>query len=97
MASLNAAHLKLRGPTDVLAFYMGEPDPERRAFNLGEIVVSYETAQREAAARCIPVEEELSRYCLHGFLHLLGYDDHSKRARAAMFRVQEQALRSSTR
>ena len=92
IASLNATHLKVHGPTDVLAFAMGELDPERRAFNCGEIVVSFETAQREAAARGIPVEEELSRYCLHGFLHLLGYDDNSKRAREAMFQVQEKAL-----
>src|SRR4051812_21054498 len=49
--SLNAAHLKERGPTDVLSFPMGEMDLERGAYHLGEIVVSFETAQREAEAR----------------------------------------------
>ncbi|MGD0094401.1 MAG: rRNA maturation RNase YbeY, partial [Planctomycetota bacterium] len=83
---------KLRGATDVLAFAMGEPDPERRAFNLGEIVVSYETAQREATARGLAVEEELGRYCLHGLLHLLGYEDQDRAARKAMLRVQEALL-----
>jgi rRNA maturation RNase YbeY len=92
IAALNLAHLKLHGPTYVLAFDIAELDPERRAFNLGAVVVSFQTARREARARGIRVEEELSRYCLHGFLHLLGYEDDSKAARAAMCRVQESLL-----
>jgi len=92
IASLNTRHLKVRGPTDVLAFTMGELDPERRALNLGEIVVSFETARREAGKRGIAIEEELGRYCLHGFLHLLGHEDNSRTARQAMFLVQEKAL-----
>jgi probable rRNA maturation factor len=71
---------------------MSEFDPERRAFNLGEIVVSFQTARREAAARGLPVTEELGRYCVHGFLHLLGYEDDKKSAREALFRIQEGAI-----
>ena len=92
MAALNAAHLKHKGPTDVLAFSMGEEDPERKAFFLGEIVVSFQTAAREAAARSLPVEEELSRYCVHGFLHLLGYLDDTPARRRAMTAMQEKVL-----
>jgi probable rRNA maturation factor len=89
---LNAAHLKERGPTDVLSFPMGETDFERSAYHLGEIVVSFDTARREAAARDIPLETELSRYCVHGFLHLLGYEDATTTQREEMFALQEKAL-----
>jgi probable rRNA maturation factor len=93
ISELNVAHLKVRGPTDVLSFPMGEVDPERKAYNLGEIVVSHETAAREAAARKLPRDEELCRYCVHGFLHLLGYEDTTAAQRKAMFVVQEKALK----
>ncbi len=93
IAKLNQTHMKHAGPTDVLSFPMGEPDPERGAFNLGEIVASFETAQREASARDISFEEELSRYCVHGFLHLLGYDDDTAAHQKEMFAVQEKSLR----
>jgi probable rRNA maturation factor len=89
---LNLAHRHAAGPTDVLAFPMGEPDLERRAFLLGEIAVSFETAAREAAARGLRRDEELARYVVHGFLHLLGYEDGPKARRRAMERVQERAL-----
>jgi probable rRNA maturation factor len=92
IARLNAAHLKHKGPTDVLSFPLGEFDPERCVFNLGEIVVSYETAQHEALARNLPYEEEMLRYCIHGFLHLIGYDDSTKTQREEMFKVQEKAV-----
>lgn len=96
IAALNREHLKHAGPTDVLSFPMGEADPERGAFHLGEIVASYETAQREAAARKITFEEELGRYCVHGFLHLLGYDDDTAPRRREMLGVQEKAVGKSS-
>ena len=94
IAALNQSHLKHVGPTDVLSFPMGEIDPERNALNLGEIVVSFETAQRESAARKITFEAELGRYCVHGFLHLLGYDDDTPPRRREMNAVQEKAVLS---
>jgi len=92
IAKLNEAHLRHEGSTDVLSFPMGEIDPERRVFNLGEIVVSSETATREAGERKLPYEQELSRYCVHGFLHLLGYEDDTRTQREEMFAIQEKAL-----
>jgi len=41
------------GPTDVLSFPMLEHGPVRRAFHLGEIVVSFDTAREEAAAAVV--------------------------------------------
>ena len=92
IARLNRRHLKHSGPTDVLSFPMGEFDPERQAYNLGEIVASFDTARREARARTLPFNQELCRYCVHGFLHLLGYEDDTDILRDALFGVQEKAL-----
>lgn len=94
MAALNERFMCQRGPTDVLSFAMGEFDPECKACNLGEVVVSFQTAEREARARGIPIEEELARYCVHGFLHLLGYEDDTPARRRAMFKVQEKAVKA---
>lgn len=92
IAELNLAHMKHAGPTDVLAFPMGETDPERRAYYLGEVVVSFQTARREAAERRISAVEELSRYCVHGFIHLLGYADKTDTQRRILFSIQEEAI-----
>ncbi|HYG74948.1 MAG TPA: rRNA maturation RNase YbeY [Planctomycetota bacterium] len=93
ISKLNQQHMKHAGPTDVLSFPLGEIDPEREAFHLGEIIVSLDTARREAAERKLPESEELNRYIVHGFLHLLGYDDDTAARRKAMFKVQEAALK----
>jgi len=92
IAKLNHVHMKHAGPTDVLSFPMGEFDPERKAFHLGEIVVSFETARREAAARGLPFTEELTRYIVHGFLHCLGYEDGTASKAKAMRDLQERIL-----
>ena len=61
-------------PTDVLAFALGAGgDDGFRA----EVVVSLDTARREAAAHGVDPAAELLLYVVHGVLHLSGYDDHS--------------------
>ena len=68
--------------TDVIAFsYGGAPSPDGIA---GEVLVSAETAAREAAARGLDPREELLLYVAHGCLHLLGWDDDSPARRRAM-------------
>jgi probable rRNA maturation factor len=83
--TINRKFLKHDFATDVLAFPLGG-DP------WGEVVVSAETAAREAKARGIPLEEEILRYVAHGILHLLGYDDHHPRKKGRMWRRQEREL-----
>jgi probable rRNA maturation factor len=83
--ALNRRFLRHDRATDVLAFRLDD------AF--GEVVVSTDTAAREAKARGIGVEEELLRYVAHGVLHLLGYDDHTPPQRGRMWRRQERYVR----
>jgi len=92
IAPLNWKFMKHKGATDVLSFPLGDFDPTRRAYHLGEIIISYDTALREACERGLSADEEFARYCVHGFLHLLGYDDATPALRKAMFAVQEKAL-----
>ena len=73
--------------TDVLSFSLREgeefvaPDDTNR---LGEIVVSYETAQRQATDGGHDVDEEIAHLLVHGVLHLLGYDHASLEGEATM-------------
>jgi probable rRNA maturation factor len=58
-------------PTDVLSFQAGGPEQDGY---LGDIVISVETAFRQARRRGSSLPRELRVLTLHGFLHLLGYD-----------------------
>ena len=61
-------------PTDVLAFALGAGGED--GFQ-GEVIVSLDTARREAAEHGVEPAAELMLYVVHGVLHLLGYDDHA--------------------
>ncbi len=69
--SLNRKYRGVDRPTDVLSF-LGVGGAL-----LGDVVISMDTAAREAAARGGSVKDELRRYLAHGLLHLLGYDHHA--------------------
>ncbi|MFQ5655130.1 MAG: rRNA maturation RNase YbeY, partial [Planctomycetota bacterium] len=61
---------------------------------LGEIVVSAETALRQAPEQgCDPVRETFL-YVVHGVLHLLGYDDRTPETARRMAERQEEILES---
>lgn len=91
MAELHARYSKVEGPTDVLAFPLDDGDGPGPAL-LGEVVVSTDTAAREARARGLPFARELLLYVAHGTLHLLGHDDHEPRRRRRMHRRQAALL-----
>jgi probable rRNA maturation factor len=61
---------------------------------LGDVVISVDTAARQAAARGVPVDEELRFLLAHGVLHLLGYDhERSPTEARRMFAKQRRLLR----
>lgn len=68
-------------PTDVITFPHGD--------GLGEIIVSVDTAVRQAEIYHEPWRRELFRYMVHGLLHLHGYLDGTKEQRDLMFSYQE--------
>jgi probable rRNA maturation factor len=72
---LNRSYLQRNGPTNVIAFPMGEGEMSRlQPEILGDIVVSVETAKRQAIESGIEFNEMLARLLIHGLLHLFGYD-----------------------
>lgn len=87
---LNRRYLGRDRPTNVLAFPMDGPSDRV----LGDIVISVQTAQREAEERGVRLEEHLALLLIHGILHLLGYD-HEKggREEAEMRRKERELLK----
>jgi probable rRNA maturation factor len=75
---LNREHRGIDRPTDVLSFPLLEPDdeppPEPLPYALGDVIVSIETAERQARAYGHSTEREIGFLLAHGLLHLLGYD-----------------------
>ena len=74
--------------------FMNDPTPtDVITFHHGEIVISLDTAQRQAAENGEPYEREVARYIVHGLLHLAGWDDREESERTQMHEVQERILR----
>ncbi len=84
--------------TDVLSFSQEEGDALIDAgardapHELGDVVVSLETAARQAKIGNWQLQEELVRLLLHGVLHLLGYDHEGDPGEARKMRAAEQRL-----
>ena len=73
---LNSKYLNKFTPTDVLAFNLTQGCSGSKDM-LADIIVSVETALRNAKAYKTTVSYELNLYAIHGLLHLLGYADRS--------------------
>lgn len=80
MHELNRRYLDHDYPTDVLSFVLEQADRMLE----GEIIVSADYAAREAPKYGWTLREELVLYVIHGALHLVGYDDTTPEAKAAM-------------
>ena len=68
------------------------PDGEEDALELGDIVISLETAARQAPDHGHSLPAELLFLATHGLLHLLGWDHPDDASLAAMLRKQEELL-----
>lgn len=92
---LNRDYRGINTPTDVLAFSMREgADSDVNPLLLGDIVISLETAARQATTKdglsgiCGSLETEAAFLAVHGVLHLLGYDHQTQEESATMFEKQ---------
>ncbi|UCF88821.1 MAG: rRNA maturation RNase YbeY [bacterium] len=72
--SLNRDYRGIDHPTDVLSFSQLEGEGPAVTPMLGDVVISWETAERQALELECPLEEEMKRLLVHGILHLLGHD-----------------------
>ncbi len=87
---LNREHRGKDRPTDVLSFPLYEPEelraePDSDAERLlGDIVISIDTAQRQAQEYDATLEAEIERLLIHGLLHLMGHDHEEPEERERM-------------
>ena len=82
-ATITRVHEEFMGccqPTDVITFHHGE------------ILISIDTAERQAADYHRSLGEEVALYLIHGLLHLAGFKDKSPNAFQHMARAQEDIL-----
>jgi probable rRNA maturation factor len=62
---------------------------------LGDVVISVETARRQATRRRRPLDAEVRMLLAHGLLHLVGYDHQTKREEAIMMAETERLCRAA--
>jgi probable rRNA maturation factor len=72
---LNKKYRGIDEPTDVLAFPFTHKSSFKSPKILGEIIVSLEAAEKQAAAFNHTPEEEFALLLVHGALHIVGYED----------------------
>ncbi len=93
IARLAGDYGRRRRATDVLSFPTAEgPGAEYAGRLLGDVVISLDTAKRQAASRGVPLARELDDLLIHGCLHLLGMD-HARAPDRIRMRALERHLR----
>lgn len=94
MAAYNQQFRDKEGPTNVLSFPAGFPEEAYAALcgDLGDVLISVETAQREAAAKGLSLMARLVQLTIHGVLHLIGYDHERSQEEALAMWDKEQQL-----
>lgn len=90
---LNQRYRRINRPTDVLAFPMLEGDafPPRSQL-LGDVVISLETAKKQAKREGHSLEHEVKTLLIHGILHLLGYHHESSEEAARLVERKTHAV-----
>jgi probable rRNA maturation factor len=90
--TLNADYRGQRRATDVLSFSLLEGDHgEHRGRLLGDVVISVDTAARQARRRHRSLDETVAKLLIHGLLHVVGHD-HARPEEARAMRAEERRL-----
>ena len=94
MARYNEQYRHKQGPTNVLSFPAGGQDDGFAApeGELGDILISVDTAKREAAEQGQSLHHRLTALIIHGLLHLTGYDHERSEEEAVRMWDYEQRL-----
>ena len=89
IADLNRNYLQREGPTNVIAFPMQEGEFSQLSPQLlGDVVISVDTAEREARESGIDFETRLDELLIHGILHLFGYDHETDEGQARIMEAK---------
>ncbi len=96
IAALNKKFFRRRGPTNVISFPL---DPAGRMPHrlLGDVVISIETARREALGAGLTVMERVLRLAAHGILHIVGYTHERSPREAGRMEDMEERMVAAAR
>lgn len=94
IAEFNLTYLNHAGPTNVIAFPMQEgPFSGISPDLLGDVVISADTAHREAVEAGMEMAERFYQLLIHGILHLTGYNHiHSEEEAAVMEQKSDELM-----
>lgn len=91
---LNREHRGKDKATDVLSFSLVENGSASAERLLGDVVISIETARRQAADYDASLQEELYRLLIHGILHVMGHDHERAQERRVMVTAERRLARA---
>ena len=94
---LNGKYRGKDSPTDVLSFPLNSgasfKGPLSPPVLLGDVVISVETARRQAREKDQNLYEQVGRLLVHGILHLLGFDHEKARDARRMWRKERELIK----
>lgn len=90
---LNRDYRGKNRPTNVLSFPASDgTEPDGAPVLLGDVIVAFETADREASEEGKSLADHLSHLIVHGMLHLMGFDHQTEEEAAEMERLEVEVL-----
>jgi probable rRNA maturation factor len=93
ITKLNQQYLNREGPTNVIAFAMREGEfSDLSPHLLGDVVISMDTAAREAKMAAMSMERRFKELLVHGILHLMGYDHETSEEEARIMEDKSEEL-----
>ncbi|MFH0995385.1 MAG: rRNA maturation RNase YbeY [Pseudomonadota bacterium] len=86
---INGEYLQHEGPTNVISFAMREGEfSQVSPYLLGDVVISADTAEKEANLAGISFRQRLIELLIHGMLHLAGFDHEQDEAEAQIMETK---------
>ena len=96
--ALNRKYLHRNRPTDVISFSQIEGEfTHVNTKLLGDVVISVETARRQAREANSTLHDEITFLLVHGILHLIGYDHEGSAKKSLEMNVKEKELLSKVK
>ncbi|KAF0506021.1 rRNA maturation RNase YbeY [Pediococcus pentosaceus] len=98
---INKEYRNVDRPTDVISFAINDADEdiimdpemaEEIPANIGDLMISVDKVAEQAEFLGHSYERELGFLCVHGFLHLNGYDHMEKEDQEKMFPLQKEIM-----
>ena len=94
---LNSSYRGQDKPTDVLSFALFADSSDKEIFSnneiaLGEVIISVETAKKQADDTGIELEDEINFLLCHGILHLLGFEHPDEKSLEMLLEIQNEIL-----